>query len=115
MNFSKTSPKTILLFIVVLGFALRTINLTIGFPGLYLSNDEAVYHLSALNMIANKTMFSLGNYGPLGSYIQLPLLVLGFLALFLTGKVHSLADMQVLLVTQEGYFLFIPRILSALF
>jgi len=115
MNFSKISPKSLLLLILVLGLTLRIINLTIGFPMLYLSNDEAVYHLSALNMIANKTLFSLGNYGPLGSYLQLPFLALAYLVLFISGKVSSFADMELLLTAQEGYFMFIPRILSALF
>ena len=115
MNFSKISPKSLLLLILVLGLTLRIINLTIGFPMLYLSNDEAVYHLSALNMIANKTPFSLGNYGPLGSYIQIPFLAISYLVLLISNKVSSFADMELLLTAQEGYFMFVPRILSALF
>lgn len=107
--------KYILLFIVIIGFLLRVNNLTIGFPILYLSNDEAIYHLSALNMLASKTPFTQGNYGPLGAYLQIPFLLLGSLMLFLAGKVHSVGDIEFLLLTQEGYFLFIPRIISALF
>ncbi len=115
MNFSKISPKTWLLLILTIGFILRSINLTIGFPILYLSNDEAIYHLSALNMLANKTPFTIGNYGPLGAYIQIPFLLLAYGVLFLTGKVHSVSEMEFLIVTHEGYFLFIPRIISAMF
>src|SRR3989338_7235909 len=115
MNFSKNTVNIIFLLIIFTGLGLRGINLTVGFPMLYLSNDEAVYHLSALNMIANKTLFSLGNYGPLGSYLQLPFLALAYLVLFISGKVSSFADMELLLTAQEGYFMFIPRILSALF
>lgn len=115
-NFLKnTSPSFYLLLIVILGFILRIINLTVGFPILYMSNDEAVYHLSALNMIATRTPFTIGDYGPLGAYTQIPFLLLSFLILIISGKVVTLADLELLLVTHEGYFLFIPRIISALF
>ena len=76
MNFSKITVKTSLLFIVILGFSLRVVNLTYAFPNLYMSSDEASYHLSALLMIANKTLFTTGNYGPLGAYLQIPFLAL---------------------------------------
>ncbi len=115
-NFFRNIPsKYILLLIVVLGFLLRVNNLTIGFPVLYSSNDEAVYHLSALNMIANKTPFALGNYGPLGSYTQIPFLFLSLFIFLVTGKINSVSGFEFLVVTHEGYFLFIPRIISALF
>lgn len=116
MNLLKISQtKFLLLLIVCLAFSLRIINLTVGFPGLFVSNDEAILHMSALNMIANKTIFTLGNYGPLGSYVQLPFIALGSFVLLLSGKIHSVADLQYLLLTQEGYFIFIPRVISALF
>ncbi|OGD88349.1 hypothetical protein A3D81_01190 [Candidatus Curtissbacteria bacterium RIFCSPHIGHO2_02_FULL_40_17] len=108
-------PKYILLAIITLGFLLRINNLTIGFPILFVSNDEAIYHQSALNMLAEKTPFTIGNYGPLGAYLQIPFLLLAFSVLLLTGKIHSVQDMEFLLVTQEGYMLFIPRIISAMF
>lgn len=115
-NFFKNIPtKYILLTIVVLGFGLRVNNLTIGFPQLFVSNDEAIYHQSALNMLAEKTPFTLGNYGPLGAYLQIPLIILAFAVMFVSGKIASVRDFEILLVTQEGYLLFIPRILSALF
>lgn len=116
MIFLKNIPnKYTLLAIVALGFVLRANNLTIGFPQLFVSNDEAIYHQSALNMLAQKTPFSIGNYGPLGAYVQIPFLLIAFGVLLLTGKVHSVADMEFLLVTQEGYMLFIPRVISAMF
>lgn len=116
MNFLKNIPtKHLLLLIVILGFGLRAINLTVGFPILYISNDEAIYHLSALNMIANKTPFTIGNYGPLGAYLQIPFLLLAFFIFLITGKVENVSDFELLIVTHEGYFLFIPRLISALF
>lgn len=116
MNFLKNIPaKYLLLLILAVGFLLRTVNLTVGFPVLYSSNDEAVYHLSALNMIAQKTPFTLGNYGPLGAYLQIPFLLISFGVLFLDGTIQSLDQLEFLLVTHEGYFLFIPRMISAMF
>src|SRR3989344_1540814 len=115
MNFSKITVKTSLLFIVILGFSLRVVNLTYAFPNLYMSSDEASYHLSALLMIANKTLFTTGNYGPLGAYLQIPFLALSSLILFLANKINSFSELQILVATHEGYFLFIPRVISAMF
>ena len=116
MNFARNIPsRYILLLIVTLGFLLRVNRLTIGFPMLYVSQDEAIYHLSALNMIANGTPFTIGNYGPLGAYVQFPFLVLASAMLFIEGKIHNLRDIEFLLLTQEGYMLFIPRVISAMF
>ena len=116
MNLLKNIPsKYILLYIVIIGFLLRVNNLMIGFPQLFVSNDEAIYHLSALNMLANKTPLTIGNYGPLGAYIQIPFILLSFLTLKFSGVVNSVKDLEILLVTQEGYLLFIPRIISVLF
>ena len=116
MNFARNIPsKYILLLIVTLGFLLRVNRLTIGFPMLYVSQDEALYHLSALNMLANGTLFTIGNYGPLGAYVQFPFLVLASAMLFIEGKIHNLHDIQFLLLTQEGYMLFVPRVISAMF
>lgn len=104
-----------LLLIVFISFLLRVNRIDIGFPGLFLSNDEAIYHQSALNMLANKTPFTLGNYGPLGAYIQLPFIMLAFVTMLLTHTVQSVKDMELLLLTQEGYLLVIPRAVSVLF
>lgn len=114
-NLSKVKLSTWLLIILVIGLLLRVNNLTIGFPILYASGDEAVYHLSALNMLASKTLFTLGNYGPLGAYLQIPFIALASFVLFITSKIHSISDLEFLIVTHEGYFLFIPRVISALF
>lgn len=107
--------KYILLFILILGFLLRVNRLTMGFPMLYVSQDEAIYHLSALNMLAHFTPFTIGNYGPLGAYMQFPFLALASAMLFFQGNVHNFSDIQFLLLTQEGYMLFIPRFVSAMF
>ncbi len=104
-----------LLLIIFIAFLLRVNRIDIGFPGLFLSNDEAIYHQSALNMLANKTPFTLGNYGPLGAYVQLPFILLAFLTMLLTHTIQSVKDMELLLLTQEGYLLFIPRVISVLF
>lgn len=107
--------KYILLLIVLIGFLLRIINLTIGFPILYMSTDEASYHMSALLMLSERSPFTTGNYGPLGAYLQIPLIAFASLVLFITGEIGSIRELEVLIVSREGYFMFIPRILSALF
>lgn len=112
---SKTKLSYWLLLILLLGLLLRINRLGIGFPGLFVSNDEAIYHQSALNMLANRTVFTIGNYGPLGSYVQIPFLVLAYLAMLLAGTVSNIKGMEYILLTQEGYLLFIPRAISALF
>ncbi len=113
--FCNIPSKYILLSIVTIGFSLRVVNLTIGFPILYMSADEASYHLSALNMISQRTPFTIGNYGPLGAYLQIPFIALASLVLLLTHQVGSLRELEVLVVSNEGYFMFIPRVISALF
>lgn len=116
MNSLLNIPGKYKIFLVlILGFILRFNNLTIGFPILLVSNDEAIYHQSALNMIADKTLFTIGNYGPLGSYIQIPFLILASAVLFITGKITNINDLEFLLLTQEGYMLFIPRVISVMF
>lgn len=112
---NKPKPRHWLLLILLLGLLLRINRLEIGFPGLFVSNDEAIYHQSALNMLANRTVFTIGNYGPLGSYVQIPFLILAYLAMLLTGTVSNIKGMEYILLTQEGYLLFIPRAISALF
>lgn len=104
-----------LLFALIVGLLLRGLNPTFGSPSLYVSNDEAVAHLSALNMIANRTPVSIANYTPLGAYIQLPFLFLSFVLMKLFGIVATVGDFQLFLLTHEGYFLYIPRLVSAFF
>lgn len=104
-----------ILFALFVGLVLRGLNSTFGSPSLYVSNDEAIAHLSALNMIASKTPVSIANYTPLGAYVQIPFLVLSFLVMRLLDLVQSVRDFQLFLLTHEGYFLFIPRLISAFF
>src|SRR3989344_7265903 len=98
MIFSRLKTSYLLLLIITFGLLLRVNNLTIGFPGLFLSNDEAILHQSALNMLANKTPFTIGNYGPLGSYIQIPFLVLAYITMRLAGIVNNLKELEFLLL-----------------
>lgn len=112
---SMSFGKKLLLLIIIVGFLLRVNNLAIGFPILFLYNDEAIYHQSALNVIASKTLFTLGNYGPLGSYIQVPFILIAFVTMLVDGSIASPHDFELLLTTQEGYLLFIPRVISAFF
>lgn len=94
---------------------MRTSNPTIGFPNLFISNDEASAYLAALNMINNKTLVSNAIYAPLGAYLQIPLIALSALVMFLDGTVSSLENLKFTVLTHPGYFLFVPRLLSALF
>lgn len=105
----------LLLLILLIGLLLRGLNPTYGSPTVYISNDEAVAHLTALNMLAARTPVSLANYTPLGAYVQLPFLVASFLLMQLLGLTSGLKDFGGFLLTHEGYFLFIPRLVSTLF
>ena len=104
-----------LLLILLLGLILKTTNPTFGSPSLYISNDEAIAHLSAWNMLAQKTPVSIANYTPLGAYVQIPFLVISFLAMKFLGLVTNAHDFELFVLTHEGYFLFIPRIISGFF
>lgn len=66
-------------------------------------------------MLAGHTPFTIGNYGPLGAYVQVFFILLSSFVLLATGKVESIFELRELVVTHEGYFMFIPRILSAFF
>ncbi len=104
-----------LLATLLVGLLLRGLNPTFGSPSLYISNDEAIAHLSALNMIATKTPVSISNYTPLGAYVQIPFLAASFFAMKFFGLVRNVMDFELFILTHEGYFLFIPRLVSALF
>src|SRR3990170_3081512 len=113
-NFWQSIKKDrLLLAILLIGLLLRGLNSTFGSPSLYVSNDEAIAHLSAFNMIANKTPVSISNYTPLGAYIQIPFLVASFLIMKISGLVSNVGDFELFVLTHEGYFLFIPRLISA--
>lgn len=105
----------ILLSILLLGLLLRGLNPTFGSLSLYVSNDEAVAHQSALNMLAEKTPVSIANYTPFGAWVQIPFLIGSFGAMKLLGIVSNLQDFELFVLTHEGYFLFIPRLISTLF
>ncbi len=100
---------------MIFGLSLRAANPTFGSPSLYVSNDEAIAHLSAWNMLAAKTPVSIANYTPLGAYIQLPFLAASYLTMKALGLVHNATGFEVFVLTREGYFLFIPRLISAFF
>lgn len=103
------------LFLLFLGFFLRAVNPTIGFPILHISNDEASAHTAALYMLENRTIISNAVYAPLGAYLQIPLIALSALVMFLDGSIGSFDDLKFTVLTHPGYFLFVPRLLSALF
>lgn len=104
-----------LLLALFVGLLLRGLNPTFGSPTLYASNDEAIAHLSALNMIASRTPVSIANYTPLGAYLQIPFITLSFLAMKLLGLVQNAFHFEIFVLTHDGYFLFIPRLISAFF
>lgn len=113
-NFWQSFKKDRLLLIALfLGLLLRGSNPTFGSPSLYVSNDEAITHLSALNMMANSTIESIANYTPFSAYIQIPIIGAVFLIMKILGYTESIFGFELFLLTHEGYFLFIPRIISA--
>lgn len=115
-NFWQSIIKDKLLLLALFaGLLLRAGNPTFGSPSLFISNDEAIAHLSALNMLAEKTPVSIANYTPLGAYLQIPFLIASFAAMRIFGLVSSISDFELFLLTHEGYFLFIPRLISAFF
>jgi len=115
-NFYKSISKNkFLLFAILAGLVLRGLNPTFGSPSLFVSNDEAIAHLSAFNMIANKTPISIANYTPLGAYLQIPFLLASFLVMKISGLVSNAGDFELFVLTHEGYFLFVPRLISAFF
>lgn len=115
-NFWQSIKKgKFLLLALLLGLTLRGLNSTFGSPSLSISNDEAIFHLSAFNMLAVKTPVSIANYTPLGTYIQIPFLIFSYFAMNTVGIVSNLSDFELFLLSHPGYFLFIPRLISAFF
>lgn len=105
----------LLIAILLLGLTLRGLNPTFGSPSLFVSNDEAIAHRSALNMLASRTPISIANYTPLGAYLQIPFLTVAFFFMKITGALSTIQDFELFILTHEGYFLFIPRLISAFF
>lgn len=110
-----TRINTLILSILIFGLLLRGLNSTFGSPSLYISNDEAIFHYSALNIIASRALVSDSYYTPLGTYLQLPFLGLAFLIMKLQGFGGSFREIELFVLTHEGFFLFVPRLISALF
>lgn len=106
----------ILLVIILFGFINRFINPTFGSPVLYVNGDEAPNYLNALYIIAEKNPFiDVAIYPPFGAYIQIPFLLLAFIGELIFGGIKSIAELKFFILTNQGYFLFIPRIISGIF
>src|SRR3989344_6083269 len=102
-----------LLLIFIIGLTLRILNPFFGSPTLYVSGDEPPNYMGALYMMENKTPFITSSiYPPLGSYIQIPFLLLVFSIMLLSGKIHNIAELKLIVITNQGYFLFVPRLIS---
>ncbi len=99
----------------IISLLIRVVNPTFGLPTLYVIPDEVDTHLAAFEMIASRTITTFSYYPPLGSYIQIPFLVIGYIAMRLFGLISSLKDFQLYVTSHEGAFLFIPRLLSGVF
>ncbi|MBI3341971.1 hypothetical protein HY024_02515 [Candidatus Curtissbacteria bacterium] len=113
-NFWPSIRKDYLLLVILLfGLILRTVNPTFDSPSIFVSNDEAIAHLSSLNMIANKTIYSISNYTPFGAYIQIPFIVISYLFLLFAKVVVNPDQFKTFLLVNQGYFLFVPRLISA--
>ncbi len=105
----------IILLILCAALLLRIANPFFGSPALYVVPDEVLNYLATFTMIKEKTLLTTSQYPPFGSYIQIPPLLFSFVVMRLSQHVHSLNDFLLFLSTHEGFFLFIPRVISALF
>lgn len=65
-------------------------------------------------MLANKTPVSIANYTPLGTYIQIPIIIISFLIMRVFNLIDSIQNFEFFILAHQGYFLFIPRLMSAL-
>ncbi len=101
--------------ILFIALVMRMINLTFGSPVLYTVPDEVLNYMAALTMLKEKTLLTTSQYPPFGSYIQLPFFILSYLLMLFMQKVSSINNFLFFLSTHEGYFLFIPRLISAVF
>ncbi|HCM37640.1 MAG: hypothetical protein UV61_C0002G0193 [Candidatus Gottesmanbacteria bacterium GW2011_GWB1_43_11] len=105
----------VLIFIFFLALTLRILNPTYSLPTLYVMGDEAPGYMGALYVLAKQNwLVRTAIYPPFGSYLQIPFLSLTFLLSLLFQKVHSLYELKLLLLTQPGYFLFVPRLISGI-
>ncbi len=104
-----------LIFIIILAFTIRIINPTFGSPALYTVPDEVPNYLAAFEMLSQKTLITSSQYPPLGSYVLIPFFGATYLFLWLTHHVSNISQFELFILTHEGYLLFIPRLISALF
>ena len=101
--------------ILLVGFVIRVVNPNFGSPVLYVIPDEVPNYLAAWQMLANKSLVTSSQYPPLGSHIMLPFFILAYIYKLILHQVSTIEQFMLFLVTHEGYFMFIPRIISALF
>ncbi len=95
---------------------MRILNPGFGNPILYVVPDEVANYTSAFYMLSSRTFISqTSQYTPFGSYIQIPFIAASYLIGLLTKQFSSLASFEFFLTTHEGYYLFIPRIISGIF
>lgn len=107
--------SSFLIFTIILSLVLRVIHPKFGFPVLYTIPDEVPNYLTALEMLASHKIIASSQYPPLGSLVMMPFLALSYIIMRFSGVVSSLSNFELLLTTQEGYLLFIPRIISGVF
>lgn len=111
----KLISNHLIIIITLIGLILRIGNPTYASPILYAMSDEASNYMSALYMISERTLITKAAvYPPLGAYIQAPFLLFSFAVLIMTRTFRSVPDLYFFLVTHEGFFLFIPRLISGL-
>ncbi len=107
------SKHYLFLFILATAACLRLLNPTFAQPILYVNGDEPPNYQGALYVFANKSLFvRTAIYPPFGSYLQVPVLLWTFLCTLILGGAKTIKDIQFLVITQPGYYLFIPRIIS---
>ena len=103
-----------ILIILIIAGLLRITNPFYASPTLYVIGDEPPNYMGALYVLANKNLLvRTAIYPPFGSYAQIPFLLIAFLLELLRGK--TMADLYLLVLTQPGFFLFVPRILAGIF
>lgn len=104
-----------ILTIFFLSLLIRILFPTFGSPALYTIPDEVPNYLASFEMIALRTIHTSSQYPPLGSYVLVPFYLLGYLYMKLSGSVQSVEEFKLFLLTHEGFLLFIPRLISAVF
>lgn len=110
------SHKKLLLIIITIGAVVRLLNPFFAHSMLYVIGDEPPNYMGALYVLANKSLLvRTAIYPPFGSYIQVPFLLVTFLAMLIMGFTSSIDELRLLVLTQPAFFLFVPRILAGIF